>query len=148
MLSKILSLEKNPCPIHSRQDFSLYIWIQSSGELHKGNVTCRAFSFVKPIELLACGAAVSGDTGPASNGLLFVGFCRILRRAVLISFCCFWMWKKVLKCELKTFYSLKINLHYTLLSFPLDTRLSSSFSSHETEILTSSTLVVLYKIWE
>lgn len=109
---------------------------------------CIKEMFDKAMELLACETAVSGDTGPSSNGLLFVGFCRVLRRAVLISFCCFWIWKKALKCELKMFYSLKINLHYTLLSFPLDTRLSSCFSSHETEILTSSTLVVLYKVWE
>lgn len=150
MLSKNLSLGRNPCPIQFTVDrISAFIFgFKAVGNCIKKMLACRAFSFVKPVDLLACETAVSGDTGPSSNGFFFVGFCRMLRRAVLISSCCFWMWKKALKCELKSFYSLKINIHDILLSFPLDTGLSSSFSSHETEILTSSTSVVLYKIRE
>lgn len=121
MLSENLSLGTNSCPIQFTADrISVFIFrFKAVGNCIKKTPACRAFSFVKPIDLLACKTAVSGDTGLSSNGCYFVGFCRMLRRAVLISSCCFWMRKKALKCELKSFYSLKINIHGILFIFSI-----------------------------
>lgn len=40
----------------------------------KETLACGAFSFVKPIDLLVCKTAVSGDTGPSSNGFFLLAF--------------------------------------------------------------------------
>lgn len=44
----------------------------------KETLACGAFSFVKLIDLLVCKTAVSGDTGPSSNGFFF---CWLLQNA-------------------------------------------------------------------
>lgn len=145
MLSKNHSFGRNPCPVQlTAGRISIFVFgFKEVGDCIKKMLACGASSFVKPIDLLAVKQLVLAMLVHLLIAPFMPAFT--LRRAALVSPCCFWIQKKALKRKLKSFYSLKINIRGLLLSLPLDTGLSSSFRSHETEILTSSALVVLYK---